>query len=118
MILGIGIDLVDLNRIKELVDERFIDRILSEEEKKLYQNIHAENTKLSFLGGRFAAKEALFKAISKGHGKTYYKDFSILNHEHGSPYVVTDYFKNQEIIHVTITHTDAHAIAYVMIEKI
>jgi holo-[acyl-carrier protein] synthase len=118
MILGIGIDLVDLNRIKELMDDRFVNRILSYEEKKMFENIAAENTKLSFLGGRFAAKEALFKAISKGHGKTYYTDFSILNRENGSPYVQTDYFTDDEIIHISITHTDDHAIAYVMIEKL
>ena len=39
MILGIGIDSVELNRIKELLSDRFIDRILSPEEKKLYSNI-------------------------------------------------------------------------------
>jgi holo-[acyl-carrier protein] synthase len=116
MIIGIGIDLVDLKRIKELIDERFLNRILSVDEKKLYENIAAENTKISFVGGRFAAKEAIFKAISKGNGTAYYKDFSILNRENGSPYVQTEYFTQGEIIHITITHTDEHAIAYVMIE--
>jgi holo-[acyl-carrier protein] synthase len=52
----------------------------------------------TFLGGRFAAKEALFKAIRSGHGKTYYKDFSILSRPDGSPYVKTEYFKQGEII--------------------
>lgn len=118
MILGIGIDLVELNRLKELLSDRFIDRILSPEEKKMYLNIAAENTKLSFIGGRFAAKEALFKAISKGNKTAYYADFSILNHEHGQPYVQTDYFKADEKIHLSITHTDQYAIAYVIIEKL
>ncbi|MBE0701327.1 MAG: holo-ACP synthase [Acholeplasmataceae bacterium] len=117
MILGIGIDLVELNRLKELNSDRFIDRILSIEEKKQYENIADENTKFSYLGGRFAAKEALFKAISTGHGKTYYRDFSILNRENGSPYVETDYFKADEIVHISITHTEIYAIAYVIIEK-
>ncbi|MFU8793489.1 MAG: holo-ACP synthase [Acholeplasmataceae bacterium] len=116
MIIGTGIDLVDLNRIKELVSDRFIDRILSESEKKLYENIAAENTKLSFLGGRFAAKEALFKAIRSGHGKTYYKDFSVLHRIDGSPYVETEYFTQGEIIHLTITHTDQFAICFAVIE--
>ena len=118
MILGIGIDLVDLNRIKEIMTERFIDRILSHDEKIAFNNIAADNMKLSYLGSRFAAKEAIFKAISKGPGKTNYVEFSILNHENGSPYVKTDFFKNKEIIHISITHTDEHAIAYVMIEKL
>jgi holo-[acyl-carrier protein] synthase len=118
MILGIGVDLVELNRLKELADDRLINRILSDKEKKLYENIAAENTKLSFLGGRFASKEAIFKAISKGPGKTRYTDFSILNDEHGKPYVETDFFIDDEIIHISITHTDSFAIAYVMIEKL
>ncbi|MDY0294923.1 MAG: holo-ACP synthase [Acholeplasmataceae bacterium] len=118
MILGIGIDLVELDRLKELLSDRFIDRILSKEEKKMYLNIAAENTKLSFIGGRFAAKEALFKAISKGDGTAYYTDFSILNQDHGQPYVTSDHFKNDEIIHLSITHTDHYAIAYVIIEKL
>jgi holo-[acyl-carrier protein] synthase len=117
MILGVGIDLVDLNRINELIDDRFVNRILSSPEKKLYDNIASENTKLSFIGGRFAAKEAIFKAISKGHGKTNYTDFSVLQEENGKPYVETEYFTEGEIIHISITHTDAYAIAYVMIES-
>ncbi len=118
MILGIGIDLVDLNRIKELTSDRFIDRILSDKEKGIYESITAENTKLSYLGGRFASKEAIFKAIGCGPGKTNYKDFSILNYENGVPYVNTEFFTKGEIVHISITHTDCHAISYVMIEKL
>jgi holo-[acyl-carrier protein] synthase len=117
MIIGTGIDLVDLNRLSQIATDRFINRILSDAEKKMYHNIEAPITKLSFLGGRFAAKEALFKAIKSGHGKTYYKDFSILNRPDGSPYVETDYFKANEVLHITITHTDQHAICHVIIEK-
>ena len=90
---------------------------LSKSEKKLYQGIAAEETKIGFLGGRFAAKEALFKAIKVGHGKTNYIDFSILNDAHGTPYVDTDYFSSNECVHITITHTDEYAMAYVMIES-
>lgn len=117
MIIGIGIDLVELNRLKELKDERFLLRVLSNDEKKVYENITAEQTRLTYLGGRFAAKEAIFKAISKGPGSTNYKDFSILNDEQGKPYVKTDYFKHQEIIHLSITHTDKYAVAQVIIES-
>lgn len=117
MILGMGIDLVDLKRIKELVDDRFVDRILSADEKKMYDNIWDEKTKLSFLGGRFAAKEAIFKAVSKGKGNTYYKDFSVLNDEHGKPYVISDHFTNEVIVHLTITHTSEYAMCYCLIEK-
>lgn len=117
MIIGTGIDLVDLERLKGVATERFIARILSPSEKAMYDQIEAPITKLTFLGGRFATKEALFKAIKSGHGKTYYKDFSILSRPDGSPYLETEFFKSGEIIHITITHTDQHAIAQVIIEK-
>lgn len=118
MILGIGIDLVDLKRIEKLASQRFINRILSVEEKEVYDQITSDKMKLSYLGGRFAAKEAIFKAIASGPGKTNYVDFSVLNHENGSPFIKTDFFKHQEIIHISITHTDEQAIAYVVIEKL
>ncbi len=117
MIKGMGIDLVDLNRIKELIDDRFVDRILSSDEKKLYDNIADDKTKLSFIGGRFAAKEAIFKAVSKGGGNAYYKDFSVLNDENGKPYVISNHFTDEEIIHLTITHTNDYAMCYCLIER-
>lgn len=118
MIIGIGIDLVDLTRIKEVSSNRFVERILSDEEKNVYDAITSEKTKLTYLGGRFASKEAIFKAIGHGPGKTNYKDFSILNQENGSPYVKTSFFTKGEIIHISISHTDNQAISYVMIEKL
>lgn len=117
MILGIGVDLVDLNRMKELMDDRFIDRILSNDEKKLYNNLANEQIKIAFIGGRFAAKEAIFKAVSKGSGRANFKDFSILNDENGKPYVISEHFSLDEIVHITITHTKDHAISYCVIEK-
>lgn len=116
MIIGVGIDLVELSRIKETFDQRFIDRMLSEKEKEVYESIVNEQTKLSYLGGRFAAKEAIFKAISKGDKSANFKDFSVLNDENGKPYVISKYFKN-EIVHLSITHTKNYAIAYCLIEE-
>ena len=116
MILGIGIDLVELSRIKETFDQRFIERILSEKEIEVYNSIVHKKAKLSFIGGRFAAKEAIFKAISKGDKTANYKDFSILNDENGKPYVISKYFKD-EIIHITITHTKEYAMSYCLIEQ-
>jgi holo-[acyl-carrier protein] synthase len=117
MIKGIGIDLVELERIQELVSDRFIERILSEAEIKEYKNLAHEQVKLEFLGGRFAAKEALFKAIAVGPGNTNFKDFSILHEPSGKPYVVSQFFKNGEIISISITHTDQYAAAFVIIEE-
>ncbi len=118
MIKGIGIDLVDLNRIKTLMNDRFITRVLSPLEKVIFDEITNEQKKLEYLGGRFAAKEAIFKAIGEGPGDTNYVDFSVLNHESGKPYIKTDFFKENEKLHISISHTSEYAIAYVLIEKV
>ena len=121
MIRGIGIDLVELESLKELVSPKFINRILSEEEKKIYDNLVSEDAKIVFLGGRYAAKEALFKAVKTGKGSTTHSEFSILNDQDGAPCIKTNYFtdilKEDIIIHVTLSHTDNFAIAYVVLES-
>lgn len=116
MIKGIGIDLVDLKRLEIKADDRLIERILNSQEKALFDNITDKTAKLAFLGGRFAAKEAIFKAIGSGKGDTYYRDFAILKNDNGSPYVESERISADEVFHISITHTDDHAIAYVIIE--
>lgn len=122
MIKGIGIDLVELQSIKEITTNKFIDSILSDEEKILYENLVNDEAKTVFLGGRYAAKEAIFKAIRKNKGSTTYKEFSVLTDDDGAPYLVTNYFdkffENKIKSHITITHTDHLAIAYVVLEEI
>ena len=116
MIKGIGVDLVDLKRLEKIADERFIGRILHHQEKAIFDAMSNKSAKLAFLGGRFAAKEAIFKAIGTGKGDTNYRDFAILKNNNGSPYVQSDLISVDEVFHISITHTDDHAIAYVMIE--
>ncbi|MGB1097299.1 MAG: holo-ACP synthase [Acholeplasmataceae bacterium] len=117
MIKGVGMDLVELERIRELLSDRFIERILSEKEMKEYQNLAHEQVKLEFIGGRFAAKEAIFKAVAVGPGNTNYKDFSVLHEPSGKPYVESTFFTNKEHVCVSITHTDSYAAAFVVIES-
>lgn len=118
MIKGIGIDLVELKRIASWKEDKFLDRILSDEERKVYETITHEQRKLTFIGGRFAAKEALFKAFSTGDKRANYKDFSILNDENEKPYVVSIHQAKDMMIHISITHTDDYAMAYVVIETL
>jgi holo-[acyl-carrier protein] synthase len=116
MIKGIGTDIVTIARIDRITRERFIERILAEEERAVYQAMTDEKRKKTFLAGRFAAKEALFKALDS-IGQANYRDFIILNDEHGKPYVQSKHFAQGDIIHVSIAHTDTHAIAYVLVES-
>lgn len=60
---SVGIDLAEVDRIRRLLErygERLIKRILGREERQLYE---ARGDKAVFLAGRFAAKEAVIKAL-------------------------------------------------------
>ena len=88
-IIGIGIDIVDVRRITALWErhpERFVHRILSEEE---YVNLTSNAEPLSAvrLAGRWAAKEAVSKAMGCGFTGFGFSDIVILNSDGGMPFV-------------------------------
>lgn len=115
MIFSIGTDLVEINRIKDIGIEAFANRVLSLDEMKEFSKINHEKRKLSYLAGRFACKEALFKCFKQGDKTANYKDFIILNDLAGAPYVLSEFTTNY-VVHVTISHTNEHAIAFVVLE--
>lgn len=115
MIKGIGVDIVKLSRIKKIGLERFKDRILSDLETNEYLKINHETRKLTYLGGRFAAKEALFKCFKDELKEASFKDFSILNNDDGSPYLISKYTEGYDT-YITISHTNSDAVAFVVLE--
>ena len=91
MILGIGTDIVHISRIQDLLTkfgDKFISRILSPNEISAY---NSGGKKISFLAKRFAAKEAVSKALGTGIGTDIeFKDIVISNNEAGGPIVTID----------------------------
>ncbi len=123
MIKGIGIDIVEIKRIKKLIerDNKFIEKIFTQKEidyckKKFRKEQH--------YGARFAAKESFFKALGTGwRDGMKWKDISIENDKLGKPKVelhgkTLEKFKKIKYkqIHLSISHTKEYAIAYVIIE--
>ena len=116
MIVGIGIDIVEIDRIKKLekkYKDQFYKKILSDEE---IIQLSKNRDKFSFIAGRFAVKEALIKAISCD---TPFYRITILNSENGKAY-----FSNQKeifklddmVIHISISHEKKYATAIVVVE--
>jgi len=69
MIIGIGIDLVDITRIERLMEkhgERFQERYFTSQEIALARSRKASGREILTLGKRFAAKEACAKALGTG----------------------------------------------------
>ncbi|MFH5882302.1 holo-ACP synthase [Liberiplasma polymorphum] len=113
---GLGIDLVEIETIKEKATDAFINRILSTEELALYNRITHPERKLTFLAGRFAAKEAYVKAYQSFDHPLNFKDVVILNNEKGAPYIKSKY-RNEDTLLISISHTKNYAVAIVQIKK-
>lgn len=114
MIKGIGVDIVELKRMKEIIEKRpaFIERVLTPAEYRLFQGLKGKR-QVEFLGGRFACKEAYGKAVGTGIGPVSLQEIEILNLPSGQP-VITVANSTDQIL-VSISHTDSMAIGQVVI---
>lgn len=118
MIKGIGIDIVELERIEGLVkrNNRFIERTLNEKERNQYDALRSERRQIEYIAGRFAAKEAFAKAAGTGIGKLEFIDIEILATESGAPALQVDGY-DPFCLHVSISHSEHYAVAQVIIES-
>ena len=84
--LGIGVDIIENSRFKKLIkNQSFIKRIFNEIE---IFNSKKNNSKINYFSKRFAAKEALMKAIGTGFRKgVNFKDIYIVNDKFGKPII-------------------------------
>tara|TARA_B100000575_G_scaffold263833_1_gene239248 strand:+ start:340 stop:708 length:369 start_codon:yes stop_codon:yes gene_type:complete len=117
-IFGVGIDIVEVQRIKEIYSrygERFARKILSDNEL----NSFFKNTnKVSFLAKRFAAKEAVGKAIGVGiKNGSILKNIEIENDINGKPFVKINNLNMTEKkeIHISLSDEKKYAVANVLI---
>ncbi|KFF58992.1 4'-phosphopantetheinyl transferase [Cryobacterium sp. MLB-32] len=115
MIRGIGVDIVDLARFTRQVERTpgLIPRLFAEGERAL--SVHS-------LAARFAAKEALIKALGDSAGTTW-QELEIASDSHGNPFFVLHEslrsvmaFRGITSLHVTMTHDAGVACAFVVVE--
>ncbi|TFD98286.1 holo-ACP synthase [Jeotgalibacillus sp. R-1-5s-1] len=116
MIHGIGLDIVEINRLAALYDRqpKIADRVLTQQELQRFEQLTG-GRRIEFLAGRFAAKEAFAKALGTGIGKECsFQDIYIEKDERGKPFI---HYSGCGKVHVTITHTKEYAAAQVVIEN-
>jgi len=124
MILGTGIDLIEVARIQTALEkfgDRFWKRVLRPEEAA-YCMSHKRPA--PFFAARFAAKEAISKAFGTGIGSQLgWLDMEVCRKKTGEPYVVLHdgglellKKRNGKIVHLSISHTEAHATAIAILE--
>lgn len=114
--INCGTDIIEVCRIKESIERKgdnFLNKIYTEKEIEYCNS--KNNMKYQHFAARFAAKEAIFKAISnmlKDKYEITWKDVEILNDENGRPYV---HFLNNNYnikqIDISISHLKEYAIA-------
>lgn len=92
MILGIGTDIVNCERIAKTLEsqsDKFIQRIFTETEQEYAITKKDERTRIGTYAKRFAAKEACAKALGTGiAGGMVFKDVGVEHDENGAPYIV------------------------------
>ncbi len=115
MIEAVGIDLVEIQRIEEAVrryGERFTDRVFTPWEIQYCRS--KINPMLSY-AGRFAVKEAVFKAVGTGFSKgVKWKSVEVVNDSRGQPQVrlgkaIKDHIGDKRIL-ISLSHTKDYAI--------
>ena len=117
---SIGIDLVETNRIREILRKygaRFADRILGKSELAAYVQ---RGDKVNFLAGRFAAKEAVIKSLGRFIEKRpAYNEIEIVNDETGNPCLnfsgpAGEILRHQKCL-ISISHEKHYAMAVAII---
>ncbi|MEI8102652.1 MAG: holo-[acyl-carrier-protein] synthase [Chlorobium sp.] len=119
--MEIGVDIVDLDRIDTLYERyglKFLQRFLTEAEVNLCLQ---KSQIVASIAGRFAAKEAVVKALGTGFsGKVHWKSFEILNDEKGRPYVcpAASQCVSWRSIKISIAHDRRAAVAVAIIDSL
>jgi len=120
MIKGTGIDIVSIPRFAEVLNRRGQSLL-----EKVFSPIERKDCRLSVyrLAGRFAAKEAFFKALGTGFRGFKWQDLEVRNDELGAPYLCLSSRLAKHIgekginsTHLSISHDREYAIAQIILE--
>ena len=114
MKISCGVDIIEIGRIQEAIEKyegKFQTEIFTEKEVE-YCEAH-QNQRFQHYAVRFAAKEAIFKAISNKLSRNYaLNDFEIINNEIGKPQVILKTeIPEIESIDVSLSHCKEYAVA-------
>ncbi len=125
MIIGTGVDIVEIARLRNIIgrlQDRFISRVFTPGEQK-YCSEHRDP--IPHYAARFAAKEALFKALGTGWAKgVTWRDAEVQREAREAP-ILTLHGEAQRLgaakgvhrAHLSLSHTDQWAIAMVILEE-
>ncbi len=121
MIIGIGIDIIEVERIKKVFekrDKKFLEKIFTKSELKYSYSF---KNPFVHIAARFCSKEAYYKSI--GEGVLHFNEIEVLNYPTGKPFVnlygnTLDQWEKlgSPLIHVSLSHTETMASAVICLE--
>ena len=121
MIFGIGIDLIEISRIKESIekfDKRFLNKIYTQTE---LDYCFSKKNRYQHFAARFAAKEAIAKALATGWAKGFrWKDIEIYNEKSGMPNVTLNgnlksFLGKDKSLKITMSHSEHYVTCFAII---
>ena len=116
MLIGTGVDITEVRRIRQAVEkwgEDFLKRVFTKTEIK---NAKTKTSFYQHLAGRFAAKEAIFKAV--GDNQLSWQDIQIHNDEVGKPICIFLNGRGKDInVVISISHVKTYAVANAVVTK-
>ena len=123
MVLGLGIDIIEIDRIKKSIDEygsKFLEKVFTENEINYSES---KFNKFQHYAARFAAKEAVYKALTSGWKEGLrWKDIEIQNDNSGMPSVkpsgkLKTFLSKNAQLRISFSHSDNYVTAVAIIFK-
>ena len=123
MVLGLGIDIIEISRIKESIDEygdSFLQKVYTPNE---IEYCSGKANKYQHFAARFAAKEAVYKAFSTSHQEGLsWQDIEITNEPSGMPVVklngkLKSFLSDNKDLKISISHSDNFVTCVAIIDQ-
>lgn len=123
MILGVGIDIIEIDRVKESADkygDLFLKKIFTEKE---LEYCLSKSNKYQHLAARFAAKEAVYKALASGwHESLTWQSIEISNEPNGLPVVnlhgeLNNALSDEKSLRISMSHSRDYVACVAIIYK-
>jgi len=125
MVLGLGIDIVENNRIERIIEkwgDKFLEKFFNRKELELINKTHNKNQRYA---GNYAVKEAFAKAVGTGFRKGLrIRDILVMRDSMGKPYIILNGSAKGYIerigatkINTSISHEKDYSVAVVVVEN-
>ncbi|MDU5105939.1 MULTISPECIES: holo-ACP synthase [unclassified Clostridium] len=122
MIIGIGTDIIEIDRVEMAIknNKNFIKKVFTEKEIEMFNK---RNMRSEVIAGNFAAKEAISKALGTGIRGFSLIDMEILRDDFGKPVaylnkVMENIINRKYKLNISISHNKTSAIAFAILEEV